>query len=469
MDFLARKEEIGRLNKSLAAKGFSFIVLWGRRRVGKSRLLLEWIQKQQTGVYFVADESKDSVQRKYFSEALEERIPGISDVEYPDWRTLFKRISIDIKNGHWKGPLIIDELPYLVEAAPELPSVMQNWIDQDLKPMGFTLIIAGSSQSMMQGLALSESSPLYGRATEVIKLNPLTPKYLETALGIHSAQEIVKAYTLWGGIPRYWELAEPYGKDIEEAAHELLLRPEGVLSQEPNRLLLEEKPTAMALRPTLDIIGMGAHKSSEISGRLGVSATSLSKVLARLQELDLVEREVPFGESEKSGKRSLYKIKDPLFRVWFELISGRRGQFASSTKKERLTLLNRQMPHLLGNTWETLCRKALKNLSKLPEGIWEEPSRYWHGKGPEWDLVTMTLDDDSMILGECKWYIGSITITWIRAAIQNLIQKGIPPISASAPKNVYYYLFVPEIPKENLGLDKNVRMVSAKEVIASID
>jgi len=468
MDFLARQNELNLLDKGLHSKRFSFIVMWGRRRVGKSRLLLEWNQRQKEGIYFVADESIASVQRKYFAEALQERIAGIADVEYPDWRTLFKRLSIDIKTGKWRGPLIIDELPYLVAAAPELPSVMQNWIDQDLKGTGFMLVVSGSSQSMMQGLILSGDAPLYGRATEIIKLSPLAPKYLKNALGIHLAKDQVKAYTFWGGIPRYWELAEMYGQDTEEAVHDLLLRPEGLLNQEPNRLLQDERPSAISLRPTLDVIGMGAHKSSEIAGRLGVSATSLTKVLARLQDLDLVEREIPYGESVKSGKRSLYKIKDPLFKVWFELISGRRGQFASFSKEERIALLKDQMPQLMGSIWEDLCRKALKQLSGLPKGIWKEPLRYWHGNGPEWDLMSTTLDDKSMIIGECKWFSGKISPKEVREIIQKFVQKGIPPTFKGPFDAIYYYLFIPEVPKEYLNLEKNVRLISAKEVIDSI-
>lgn len=467
MDFLDRKEEFKRLNQAFASKSFSFVVLWGRRRVGKSRLLIEW-NRQKNGLYWVADESVAAVQRAYFAEALSERFPGINDVDYPDWRTLFKRLTAEIKNTHWKGPLIIDELPYLVAAAKELPSVMQNWIDQDLKPLGFNLIVAGSSQSMMQGLVLSEHSPLYGRATELIKLSPLAPKYLEEGLGIKSAIDQVTAYTLWGGVPRYWELAENYGDKIAESAYHLILRPEGILNQEPNRLLLEESPNAISLRPILDVIGMGAHKTSEIAARLFIASTSLSKPLARLQELDLIERELPFGESEKSGKRSLYKIKDPLFRLWFDLVSGRQSHMSQASKPELMKLLDSRLPQLTSRIWEDLCRKAFLNLPKLPKGNWSAPARYWHGNGPEWDLISTSLDTNSIIIGECKWFTGKITSSLIQSTIQKLIQKGIPPVSSAPFSSTYFYLFIPEIPEEKIDLPKNVRLIDAKTVIKAI-
>lgn len=467
MDFLDRKVEFGLLDKSMASKAFSFVVIWGRRRIGKSRLLIEW-NRQTKGIYWVADESSPTVQRKYFAEALAEKFPGIDDVEYPDWRTLFKRLTQEIRNHQWKGPLIIDELPYVVAVSKELPSVMQNWIDQDLKPLGFTLIVAGSSQTMMQGLALSASSPLYGRATEIIKLSPLAPKYLKEAIGINSAIDQVRAYTLWGGVPRYWELAESYGTKLEESAYDLLLRPQGILNQEPNRLLLEEKPSAISLRPILDVIGMGAHKTAEIAARLGQSSTSLSKGLHRLQELDLIEREIPFGESEKSGKKSLYKIKDPLFRLWFELISGRQGQIAGSTKPQLMKLLESRLPHLTSKLWEDLCRQAFLGLDQLQQESWRVPSRYWQGNGPEWDLISTSLDSNSIIIGECKWFTGKITSALIQKSIQKLIEKGIPPLSKTPYEYIHYYLFIPEVPQEKIDLKKNIHIIDAKTVIASI-
>lgn len=468
MDFLDRKDEFKRLDKAAASKNFSFVVLWGRRRIGKSRLLLEW-NRQKKGIYWVVEESAPNVQRKYFAEALSEKFPGISDIEYPDWRTLFRRLTQEIKNQKWKGPLIIDELPYLVSASKELPSVMQNWIDQDLKPMAFTLIVAGSSQSMMQGLVLSGDSPLYGRATEIIKLSPLAPKYLKEALGISSPIDQIKAYTLWGGVPRYWEFAESYGKKIEESAYELILRPDGILNQEPNRLLLEEKPTAISLRPILDVIGMGAHKTSEIAARLNQSSTSLSKGLHRLQELDLIEREIPFGESEKSGKKSLYKIKDPLFRLWFELISGRRGQIAGSSKVNLMKLLKTQLPHLNAKIWEDLCRKAFLNLPELKKETWLPPARYWQGKGPEWDIVSTSLDNNSILIGECKWFTGKVSKVLIQKTIQQLIKKGIPPLSKTPFKHTYYFLFIPEIPQGKIDFDNNnISLIDAKTIIQNI-
>src|SRR5262249_42789766 len=155
---------------------------------------------------------------------------------------------------------------------------------------------------------------------QLFKLEPLEPGHIGAALNLRRAEDAVRAYAVWGGIPRYWELAAAFS-ELRQAVDELVLDPRGVLHEEPARLLFEETPPAISLRPVLDAIGAGAHRLSEIAGRIGQPATSLSRPLARLQELDFVLREAPFGEPERSGKRSLYKLGDPFLELWFSLVA----------------------------------------------------------------------------------------------------------------------------------------------------
>ena len=166
MEFLDRKKEMDRLNKSLKFNEGNLIVIWGRRRIGKTRLLIEWIQKNN-GLYWTADESSSAVQRNYFAQNLNTLFPGFSDVEYPNWDALLRRIASEAKTKKWRGPLVIDELPYLVNAAKELPSILQRWIDHEAKAAGLTVVLSGSSQSMMQGLVTDYNAPLYGRKSYV--------------------------------------------------------------------------------------------------------------------------------------------------------------------------------------------------------------------------------------------------------------------------------------------------------------
>ena len=133
-------------------------------------------------------------------------------------------------------------------------------------------------------------------ARRALELRPLLAGYLSDALPVRDPIDCIKFWSAWGGIPWYWELAEPFGRELEEAVDSLVLDPSGPLHSEPDRLLAQEQPGAAALRPLLDAIGGGAHRLSEIAGRVGQPATSLSRPIARLSGLQLVRREQPFGE-----------------------------------------------------------------------------------------------------------------------------------------------------------------------------
>lgn len=245
--FLNRTPELlalGQLND--AAGGLA--VVWGRRRIGKTRLLLEWCERGR-GVYTVADQSAPETQRAYFARAIAEALPGFGEVGYPDWERLLSRLAADAAARKFRGPIVIDELPYLVAASPELPSVLQRWIDHDAKRARLRIAIAGSSQRMMQGLVLGANAPLYGRARVLLDLAPLAPGHLAGALGRLSDTGLVEHWAAWGGVPRYWELAAAVPGSARERLVELALDPYGALFAEPERLLLEESPPALEARP----------------------------------------------------------------------------------------------------------------------------------------------------------------------------------------------------------------------------
>jgi hypothetical protein len=310
--FFDRQAELGRLESLLRRKQGALAVVWGRRRVGKTRLLLEWCRKTG-GLYTVADQSAEAVQRQYFAESLAVRFPSLAEARYPDWRALLRALAREAGRESWRGPLILDELPYLLASSPSLPSQLQAWVDGDARETGLVVAMAGSAQHMMQGLTLDASAPLFGRATEAMLLPPLPPQHLSQALELRDEFEVIRAFTAWGGIPRYWELAEPFGRDLDAAVDRLVLDPLGPLHREPDRMLAEELPPAIGLRPLLDAIGAGAHRISEVAGRLAQPATSLGRPLGRLMQMGLLRREQPFDDPERSGKRTLYRIDDPFF------------------------------------------------------------------------------------------------------------------------------------------------------------
>jgi AAA+ ATPase superfamily predicted ATPase len=458
---------MARLKTLTASSGPNVAVIWGRRRVGKTRLLLEWVEKHR-GIYYMADESTAAIQRRYFALAVQQVIANFADVEYPDWTTLLARLAKDSLHAKWRGPIVIDELPYLISVSPELPSILQKWIDHDAKKAKLIVVFCGSSQQMMQGAVLDATSPLYGRANEIMKLGPISPCYMKEALKIKKNRDVIESYAIWGGVPRYWELVERTKGSFFDIIEKLVLDPMGPLHEEPNRLLLEEFPSAIHLRPILDAIGLGSHRLSEIAARIEQPGTSLMRPIQKLIELDLIQRETPYGVDAHHSKKTLYKIKDPFIRFWFDVVAPRRSFLSQATTRIRHEWLKKYLPHLFGIMWEELCRLAIPLLTPVLDGIfYGEAGRFWQNKGPEWDVLAKEQEGLAMLIGEAKWTTKTPSPTWIYKTIQDLKNKGIPPIAHSANTQFVYVLFVPEKPK-GLKLPQGIKVVDAKDVLQAL-
>jgi len=469
MKFLDRRRELDRLDAVANAGAAGLVAIWGRRRVGKTRLLVEWCGRHG-GLYTVADQSAEPVQRRYLAEAVSQRLSGFNETEYDGWVPLLRRLSRDARTATWRGPLVLDEFPYLVAASPSLPSILQNWIDQESATGGLLVAIAGSSQRMMQGAVLDAGAPLYGRAIEALALQPLPAGWIGRALGLPDAVSMVQAYAAWGGIPRYWELAQAFRDNLSRAVDHLVLDPLGPLHREPDRLLLEELPPAAALRPLLDVIGAGVHRLSEIGARLGQPATSLTRPIGRLLDLGLVHRDVPFGESEKSSRRALYRISDPFVRFWFRVVAPQRAALASASAAARLALWSRHADALTADAWEALCRSAVPGLS----GAWERGSasqawlparRWWHGREPEWDVVSVGADGRAFVAGEAKWSTAPLADRTVERLAGELQCRPLPP---GLPVDTDRVLFVPATRSRMTATRSGVRIVTADAVMKAL-
>lgn len=459
MFFLDRERELAALDAALRHRDGALVVVSGRRRVGKTRLLLEWVKKHG-GLYFVADESTPVLQRRYFAEAVARRLPGFADVDYRDWRTLLGRLATEARQLRFRGPIVVDELPYLVASSPELPSVLQQWLDHEARAAGLVVALAGSSQRMMQGLVLDAGAPLYGRARAMLTIEPLAPRWLARGFpGLRGFDRLV-AWTAWGGVPRYWELASALGGSIEKRLDALVLDPMGPLHLEPDRLLLEEAPSAAELRPLLDAIGAGAHRVSEIGGRIGRPATALSRALDRLQGLGLVAREVPFGTSAKDTKRSAYRLVDPFLRLWFRVVAPHRGVLALASPAERARLLEAHLPALTAAAFEELARRAVPAL-----GAWAPAGRWWQGSNPEWDVVSRD-GEGGILVGEVKAWRKPASAAAVRGEVHRLLARALPDLGP-APRRVERVLFVPALAPGVRPRQAGARVVILDEVLAA--
>ena len=399
LKFLDRDNERTRLLSALARTEGTFCCLYGRRRCGKSRLLQETLPPKKA-VYFVGDERESTLHRAALATAISEIIPGFGEVTYPDWNSLLERWWRDAPTG---AVLALDEFPYLVKSSPELPSLIQKLVDQN-RSKRVHLVISGSSQRMMQGLVLAASAPLYGRAQEIIRVTPLAPAWIQKAFKTTKPKELLEIYSVWGGVPRYWELALDY-PTISNAVEQLVLDPLGVLHAEPRRLLLDDLRETAQAASVLSLIGQGCNRISEIAARLGKPATSLTRPLARLLELELVRREQPFGASERSNKKTLYKIDDPFLAYWFRYVEPNRSRLEAGMLKAVARDVGKNIQHHHGEVWEDLARRSMAHL-KL-DGIEWSPGQRWWGTGldkkpSEIDVVAESADGRALLVGEAR-------------------------------------------------------------------
>jgi len=397
LPFLNRKREIAKLTRALQSSEPSFLVVYGRRRCGKSTMLQHIARTND--IYFLADQQEVPLQIKSLANEIGRHIPGFDQVTYPSWEVLLEAVQNQAQAG---AALILDEFPYLVQKSPELPSIIQKQIDS--RKTNIHLIICGSSQRMMQGLVLDGTAPLYGRAVEIIKLRPLEPGWISDALDLDPVASI-ESYAAWGGVPRYWELAKQF-TSLQTACNELILDRDGVLHEEPMRLLLDDMRGASQPHSLLALIAGGANRLSEIAGRIGKPATNLTRPLANLIQLGYIKRELPFGESLRSNKRTLYKLEDPFLQFWYRIVLPNQSLLEQDLITEVHQASKQQIVAHTSEIWEELARESTSRL-EIAGRRWKPASRWW-GKGcngipMEIDVMAESLDGDALLFGEAKW------------------------------------------------------------------
>lgn len=395
--FVNRETEITRLKRVLNSDRAQLVVIYGRRRCGKSTLLKRVID--DATVYFSADMRETPLQIMALAQRIEKHIPGFASPVYPEWDSLFRSLNTALRS---RITLCIDEFPYLVKNSPELPSVLQNIHDDDAHS-NFNFILCGSSQMMMHGLVLDNHAPLYGRADEIMKIQPMSAVHLKKFLSL-SAVDAVTEYGIWGGVPRYWEIRKDSGS-LDEALRHHVVNQYGLLADEPERIFSDEIRTSVQAFTLLSLIGSGCHRLSELAARLEKPSTHLSGALAFLTELKYVRREIPFGESLRSTKRSLYKIDDPFLNFWFTFIVPEKSRIDLGLTAQVIKEIKKKMPLYTSAVWEEICRQSVPFLIARKEF---NPASRWWGKGidgtqMEFDVVAESTDKTELAIGEAKW------------------------------------------------------------------
>lgn len=401
MKFVDRIDETARLKDALAREKSSLVVMYGRRRLGKSTLIKKVLS--DTDVYFLADRSEGQHQRILLAKVIAQVFSDFDKLTYPGWESIFRAVNYRTDK---RFTLCLDEFPYLVEQSPELPSVLQKLVDE--KQLKYNLVLCGSSQNMMYGLFLDSTAPLYGRADEIMRLAPIRLPYIQEAL-LLNAMNAVEEYAVWGGVPRYWELRENRSS-LDDALWRNILSVNGTLYEEPIKLFQDDVKDIVKTSTIMSYIGTGANRLSEIAARCNEPATNLSRPLKKLIDLGFLEKDVPFGIDEKNAKKSLYKIADPFTAFYYQFVVPNRSFIELGRRLPIEQALTAHFSEYVSMQWEKLCRDAVTG--NLVNGIVYGKAKRWWGsvlkedKKPEqveFDVMAESLDKKYLLVGECKW------------------------------------------------------------------
>ena len=401
MKFVDRIEETARLRDALSREKSSLVVVYGRRRLGKSTLIKRVLSDRD--VYFLADRSEGQHQRTLLAKVIAQVFSDFDKLTYPDWESMFRAVNY---RADKRFTLCLDEFPYLVEQSPELPSVLQKIVDE--KQLKYNLVLCGSSQNMMYGLFLDSTAPLYGRADEIMRLAPIRLPYIQEALGL-DATAAIEEYSVWGGVPRYWELRESRNS-LDDALWHNILSVNGALYEEPIKLFQDDVKDIVKTSTIMSYIGTGANRLSEIAGRCDEPATNLSRPLKKLIDLGFLEKDVPFGIDEKNAKKSLYKIADPFMAFYYQFVVPNRSFIELNRRLPIDQALNTHFSEYVSMQWEKMCRDAVTG--NLVNGVVYGKAKRWWGsvlneakkaEQVEFDVVAESIDKKYLLVGECKW------------------------------------------------------------------
>ena len=405
-EFFGRKSELEELNRRWESHKEEFLILYGRRRVGKTALLAEWIRRTgNRALYWVASPTSAAAQLRSFSQSIYNfENPGSlvpDSFTYVTWEQAFRQIARLAKDR--RLALFIDEFTYLLEVDPGIAGLLQNIWDHVLKNANIFLCLAGSHLGMMKREFFSYQAPLYGRASAQIHLQPFYFGSMRDFFPSYSAVDRVALYSIFGGVPAYWERIDA-SKSISWNIKRHLLTSNNLLQSEPRLLLQDFISAPHNYLSILAAIANGAHILKEIADLTGLPSGHVSKYLGVLTETGFVERRVPITEPGPS-RAGRYHITDPYLRFYFRFLADRQDQLALGAQDIALAEITRHMIDFIGRyTWEELSREWVLRAGAL--GVLPMMSDHvgsaWNSRA-QVDVVGINSMEKTLILGECKW------------------------------------------------------------------
>jgi len=399
-EFINREDELNFLNKEFNREGSSFIVIYGRRRIGKTSLIEKFV-KDKTYIYFLASEESEYQNMNAFKKIVAETLDNelLLETKLYNWDILFKILSQSITKE--RLILIIDEFQYLSKINAAFPSIFQRIWDTLLKDKNIMVILCGSLIHMMESQTLSYSSPLYGRRTGQIKLKQIEFKHYHKFFTNLKYKDLIEFYSVTGGVPKYIEMFDDR-LNLFSQIEQNILNKQSFLFEEPIFLLQNEVNEIGSYFSIIKSIAQGNHKLGNMSTDLEIKQTNLTKYLKTLINLDILEREVPVTEKNpEKSKMGLYKIKDNFLNFWFKFIYPEKSKLELSEKKYVLEKIKQNfIDNHVSYVYESICMSEMWSLSEKIN--FDKIGRWWNGN-TEIDIVGLDNTGDNIIFGECKY------------------------------------------------------------------
>lgn len=445
MEFVGRRRELRLLDDVYRRQGAQFLILYGRRRIGKTRLITQWSRGVQTPVlYWMASQTSATNQLRHFSQALFSFLNPTAAVEatfsYTSWDAAFAEVAR--AGAEERLVVVLDEFTYVMQADPEVPSLIQKAWDHHLQDSNIFLILTGSLAGIIQRTALDYHSPLYGRATARLKLQPLSFGDLAEWLPRHNVEQRVAVYAITGGVPAYLELFDDR-LNILQNLQQRIVTPANVMLDDAVFLLQEQLDEPRNYMAVIDAIAAGFHRLSDVAQMAGIARGNISKYLGVLRELGYVTRRVPatVRRPEKSRK-GRYVITDPYLRFYFRFLAPHLAAIEQGRGKQATSLLYDHLLDFIGtHTFEELCREWVGVVGEMDEHPFlpERIGSFWSRRA-QVDVVAINWRSKDILLGECKWGRHPVA----RDVIGALVDKTERVLPDTAKWKVHYSFFARE-------------------------
>jgi len=408
-----------------------FLMLYGRRRVGKTALLLHWAEQSSLPFsYFAAEKEPAPLQRRKLFATILGRNPATpTNPTFERWSDLWQVTATIL--GDRRHILIFDELPYAAESDPATLAALQHAWDQHFQRSQVLLVICGSQVRTME-LLLSYQSPIFGRLTGQWHLQPLPYRALRTFLPDWSAEARIAAYALVGGVPTYLRWLDP-SRSLVENIRQVMLAPGSLVMAEVEFLLYDELREPRTYLAILQAIGNGAHALKEIANASLVSTTNLSNYLAQLQTLRLVEKRLPATippTQQRIARQGRYHLSDPFFRFYFRFLQPYQSDLSYQPERV-LPAIQQGLRAFVGQTaFEDLARQWVVEQGRtggLPFAP-QTVGSHW-SRQVQVDVVAANFQSREVLVGECTW--GADTVD--RAVVRELVEQKVPLLRADLP------------------------------------